>query len=101
MVSTSTSLACCIHETSWSLCNVRSKVEIAFRSIRRTSEPGRLVYYITQRVPSREGAAIVHHNLKPPFIKVWPVPGHMRRQQHVRQRPQRVLARERLLFVDI
>ena len=35
MVSTSTSLARCIHETSWSLCNVRFKVEIAFRSIRR------------------------------------------------------------------
>src|SRR5690348_3136330 len=60
------------------------------------SEPGRLIDLITQQLAGGEGAAIVRHDFEPTLVEVWAVSSHVRCQQHVRQSPQRVLARQRL-----
>jgi hypothetical protein len=66
------------------------------------SKPRRLVHHIIAQCASAgESPAFVHDDLEPPAVEVRPVSGHMWRQQNVRERPQSMATRQRLLFVNI
>ena len=57
------------------------------------SKPSRLVHDIAQRTSPGESTAVVHDDLKTPVVEIGPMPGHMWRQQDVRQRPQAMVTR--------
>ena len=72
--------------------NLGERLPLRERYIRLTaSKPGRLVHYIAQCTSVGESPAVVHYDLETPVVEVGPVPGHMWRQQNVRQRPQSMI----------
>jgi hypothetical protein len=61
-------------------CNGRLATSIASGERLRvglSSEPGRLVDLITQRLPGGEGAAVVGHDFESTLVEVWPVSRHV------------------------
>ena len=65
------------------------------------SEPAGLVDHIAQRLPCQEAAAIIGNNVVAALVKVRPVAGRVRRDQHARHGPQRMIGRQRLLLEHI
>src|SRR5262249_9054318 len=64
-------------------------------------KPVGLVHEVAQRLAFREGPAVVQQNLVAPLVEVGAVAGDVRRQQNIAQLPQRMVARQRLLFVHV
>jgi hypothetical protein len=64
-------------------------------------EPGTLFHDILKSAVAQQGSTISEKNLEAALIQIGTVPPGMRRQQHVRHRPQWMVHRKGLILEDV